>query len=146
MRAIDLVSPKIKICCSVWNGFDLVPFAQFKKREKTLKPATLLKLTLLCGWFSHFLNSTNDTKSCESSHMRKRPEASYNNITNFGPSFSSSKRISGQNFFCLKEWYERLQRAFWGFSRDFRVECKKFYPTYPLMEIRWDLRNEMLKY
>ena len=36
---------------------DLVPFVQFKKREKHpwgLKPATLLKLTLLHGCFSLF--------------------------------------------------------------------------------------------
>ena len=38
---------------------DLVPSVQFKKR----KPSTLLKVTLLHGCFSHFLNCTNDTKS-----------------------------------------------------------------------------------
>ena len=54
---------------------DLVPFVQFKKREKhpwrnvnfnkvaDLKPATLLKLTLLYGYFSRFLNCRNGTKS-----------------------------------------------------------------------------------
>ena len=54
---------------------DLVPFVQFKKREKHqlrgvnfskvagLKPATLIKLTLLHGCFSRFLNCANDTKS-----------------------------------------------------------------------------------
>ena len=54
---------------------DLVPFAQFKKREKhpkrsvtfskvaSNKSANLLKVTLLHGRFSRFLNCTNDTKS-----------------------------------------------------------------------------------
>ena len=54
---------------------DLVPFAQFKKREKhpwrsvTFKPATLLKLALLHGCFSCFLNCTNATKSRKASHI-----------------------------------------------------------------------------
>ena len=34
-----------------------------------LEPAALLKMTLLCGCFSRFLNCTNDTKSCPASHM-----------------------------------------------------------------------------
>ena len=53
---------------------DLVPFVQFKKREKhpwmsvtfskmAGQPATLLKVTLLHGCFSRFLNCTNGTKS-----------------------------------------------------------------------------------
>ena len=52
------------------NLRDLLPFVQFKKREKHprrsftfskvagQKPATLLKLTLLHGCFSRFLNCT----------------------------------------------------------------------------------------
>ena len=60
---------------------DLVPFVQFNKREKHpsrsanfskvagLKPATLLKLTLLHGCFSRFLNCTNDTKSRNTPHI-----------------------------------------------------------------------------
>ena len=50
---------------------DLVPFVQFKKREKepwrsgafTKKPVTLLKVTLLYGCFSLVLNCTDGTKS-----------------------------------------------------------------------------------
>ena len=54
---------------------DLLPFVQFKKREKhqwrsvafskvtCFKPATLLKVTLLHRCFSRFLNCTNGTKS-----------------------------------------------------------------------------------
>ena len=49
---------------------DLVPFVKFKKREKhLLKPATLLKLTLLHGCFSRFLNCANGTKSCNALHV-----------------------------------------------------------------------------
>ena len=33
------------------------------------KPATLLKLTLLHGCFSHFLNCTNGTKSRNAPHI-----------------------------------------------------------------------------
>ena len=34
-----------------------------------LQPATLLKLTLLCGCSSRFLNCTNSTKSSNASHL-----------------------------------------------------------------------------
>ena len=44
---------------------DLVPFAQFIKREK---PATLLKVTLLHRCFPRFSNSTNGIKSRKTSH------------------------------------------------------------------------------
>ena len=54
----------LKICDALRN---LVYFVQFKNREKhswksvifLVKPATLLKLTLLHGSFSRFLNCTN---------------------------------------------------------------------------------------
>ena len=49
---------------------DIVPFVQFKKRKKHPwrsvtfnQPATSLKVTLLHGCFSRFLNCANDTKS-----------------------------------------------------------------------------------
>ena len=71
---------------------DFVPFVQFKKREKhpwrivtfrkvagfkhpwrsvtlSLQPASLPKVTLLHGCFSHFLNCTNSTKSCKVSQL-----------------------------------------------------------------------------
>ena len=58
---------------------DLVPSAQFKKREKhawrrvnfskVAEPATLLKLTLLHGHFSRFLNCTNGMKSRDAPHF-----------------------------------------------------------------------------
>ena len=54
---------------------DLVPFVQFKLREKYpwrsvnfSKVAGLLKLTLLHGCFSSFLSCTNGTKSPNASH------------------------------------------------------------------------------
>ena len=60
---------------------DFIPFIQFKEREKHLwksvtfskvagfQPATLLKVTLLLGSFSRFLNCTNGTKSRNASHF-----------------------------------------------------------------------------
>ena len=58
------------------NIWDLVPFVEFKKREKylwrsvtLLKPATLLKVTLFHGCFSHFLNCTNGTNLRNTSHL-----------------------------------------------------------------------------
>ena len=45
---------------------------QFKEIEKPmLQAATLLKVTLLHGCFSRFLNCTNDTKFCKVSQMCK---------------------------------------------------------------------------
>ena len=64
----------IKTICGALRNF--VPFVQFKKREKNpwrsvnfRKPATLLKLTLLRGCFSRFLNCTTGTKSRNASHI-----------------------------------------------------------------------------
>ena len=58
---------------------DLVPFVQFKKREKThggvlllVKPTTLLKVTLLHGCFLRFLNFTNRTNSRKTSHFIRK--------------------------------------------------------------------------
>ena len=60
---------------------DLVPFLQFKKCEKhpwrsvtfntvaEWKPLSLPKVTLLYECFSRFLNSTNGTKLCKTSHQ-----------------------------------------------------------------------------
>ena len=45
---------------------DLVPFVQFKKREKNTHGT---KLTLLHGCFSRFLNCTNGTKSRNAPHI-----------------------------------------------------------------------------
>ena len=56
----------------------MVPFVQFKKREihpwrsvtfiKVAEPAFLIKVTLLHGCFSRFLNCINGTKSRNASH------------------------------------------------------------------------------
>ena len=45
---------------------DLVPFVQFRKREKH---PTLLKVTLARVFFSRFLNRTVDTKSRKVSYL-----------------------------------------------------------------------------
>ena len=57
---------------------DLVAFVQFKKRAKQpwrsvtySKPATLLKVILLQGCFSRFLECTNGTKSRKTSQIIK---------------------------------------------------------------------------
>ena len=57
---------------------DLMPCAQFKKHEKYpwrkvtfSEVATLLKVTLLHGFFSRFLNSTNGTKSAKAPYFCK---------------------------------------------------------------------------
>ena len=67
----NILSSHLNKCGALHN---LVPFVQFKKREKhpwrsvnfskvaCLKPATLLKLTLLHGCFLGFLKCTNGTK------------------------------------------------------------------------------------
>ena len=64
---------KIIICHALRN---LVPCTQNLKREKhhggvliLVKPAILLKVTLLHGCFSRFLNCTNDIKSRNATHM-----------------------------------------------------------------------------
>ena len=57
----------ILIICGALS--DLAPFVQFKKREKTLQPATSLKVTLLYGCFSRFLNCENGAKLRKASHM-----------------------------------------------------------------------------
>ena len=55
--------------CSIWYHVD--NFINVKDTHGgVLKPATLLKVTLLRGCFSHFLNCTNATKSCNASHMK----------------------------------------------------------------------------
>ena len=50
---------------------DLVSFVKFKKNTSNqLKPATLLKVTLLHGCFSCFLNCTNGIKSRNASNLK----------------------------------------------------------------------------
>ena len=77
--------PMMKLFLKIVNGLaticdafhDLVPFVQFKKREKhpwrsvtfskAANKGVLLKVTLLHGCFSRFLNCTNGTKSRKTS-------------------------------------------------------------------------------
>ena len=75
----ELISSGPYYICDLLSN--LVPFVQFKKREKhpwcsvtfskvaCFKPATLRKVALLHGYFSRFLNCKNGTKSCKISHM-----------------------------------------------------------------------------
>ena len=54
----------------IWNVLrDLGPFVQFKKRENTHRGLPL-KVTLLHGCFSRFLNYTNGTKSRTVPHIK----------------------------------------------------------------------------
>ena len=49
---------------------DLVPFAQFEKREKHPKRSVnFSKVALLLGYFSRFLNFTNGTESRNAPHI-----------------------------------------------------------------------------
>ena len=58
------------VICDVLR--DLVQFLQFKKREKhPRRVATLLKVSLLHGCFSHFSNCADCTKSCKESRISK---------------------------------------------------------------------------
>ena len=61
---------------------DLVPFVQFKKREKHpwksvifSEVAGLLKITFLHWCFSHVLNCANGIKSLKTSHMKYLEDA-----------------------------------------------------------------------
>ena len=81
--ASHVVKNYLKIIAKICGALrDLVPFVQFKKREKHpwksvnfskiagFEPATLLKLTFLHGCFSGFLNCTNGTKLRNAPHIR----------------------------------------------------------------------------
>ena len=93
---------------------DLVPFVQFKKHEKhplrsvtfskvAGKPATLLKVTLLHGCFSCFLNCTNGTKSHKAFHIKKSSIFTDQPILKFSWS---------QNFLFLTRIYEIHENLF----------------------------------
>ena len=76
------INPPFKACLIYICGAlrDLVPLVQLKNVKNThggvlilvfrLQPATLLKLTLLHGCFSHFLSCTNGTKSRNAPHVK----------------------------------------------------------------------------
>ena len=53
---------------TIYGAFrDLLPFVQFKKREK--HPCRSVKVTLLHGCFSRFLNCAHGTKSHNTPHL-----------------------------------------------------------------------------
>ena len=62
-----------------------------------LKPATLLKLALLHGCFSIFLNSTNGTKSDKASHVFVHVSFSFNHLMHFLPKWSDTIQKSFLN-------------------------------------------------
>ena len=74
------------LCVALHN---LVPFVQFKKREKQpwrsvtfskaagWKPATLLEITLFHECFLSFLNCTNSTKSSNATHLMTTVKVNY---------------------------------------------------------------------
>ena len=124
---------------------DLVPFVQFKKREKHpwrsvnfskvagWKPATLLRLTLLHGCFLRFLNCANGSKSINATHkgllQRARgPMDSWNILWHLGHSYIGSVESSPQTFWwpakssCqdFKQTYKRsieIVNPFWLAAR-----------------------------
>ena len=78
---------------------NLLPFVQFEKRENnhggvtilvklqaSLRPATLLKVLLLYGCFSSFLNSANGTKLCKASLHTQHTRDSMSWVFVFGHS------------------------------------------------------------
>ena len=82
-----------KVCDALRN---LVPFVQFKKREKTheevlplinirLQPATFLKVTLSHEYFSRFLKCANSTKSRKASLLMFKSRATSNIDMKFRP-------------------------------------------------------------
>ena len=87
-RAFPFIPLFLSIFKSAWKNFikvlrplvflrflglswDFLSVRQYLKCiASMLKPATLLKLTLLHGCFSCFLNITNGTKSCNAPYLR----------------------------------------------------------------------------
>ena len=56
----------------MWCVAQFVPFVQFKKlKEHPWRSFTLRKVTFLHECFSSYLNCTNGTKSCKTSHVLK---------------------------------------------------------------------------
>ena len=91
---------------------DLLPFVQFKKRKKhpwrsvtfsksagfscRLKPAFLVKVTLLHGCFSRFVNCPNGTKSRKASYMFRTQNYGYQNM--FGKSSLNSEILAKKSY------------------------------------------------
>ena len=106
---------KIRVTCETWHCPNvsensqkecLKLFARFGTICTILKkPATLLKITLLHGCFSRFLNCTNGTKSYKASYLECRWSS------------SSFKRIEYYNEIALPPFYNT--------SNPFNLTCKK---------------------
>ena len=77
-----------------------------------LKPATLLKVTILLGCFSHFLNCTNGTKMC------KAPDSPFY----IGTKFKRTTRLDNQ---------QKVQKPFWNQLKHASLAGKlEFYSKY----------------
>ena len=68
----------ILIICDALRDF--VPFEQFKRHEK--HEGVVLSVTFLHGCFSCFLDSINDTKSHEASHILAHIFAGFHRLSN----------------------------------------------------------------
>ena len=55
--------------CTIWDHLYNLRNIKTPMEECYFHPATLLKVTLLHGCFSRFLNCTNGTESRKTSHM-----------------------------------------------------------------------------
>ena len=73
MSSGDFYPKKVVVCCTIW--YHLYNLKNVKNTHGGVlildKPATLLKLTLLDGCSSRFLNCTNSTKSRNASQLRR---------------------------------------------------------------------------
>ena len=69
LKIVGAIAERNAVRCSIWYHFYNLKNVKNTRRRVLilvkvagLKPATLLKLTLLHGCFSRFLNCTNDSK------------------------------------------------------------------------------------
>ena len=117
---------------------DLVPFAQFKNTGKTpieecyfcevtgLKPATLLKVTYLHGYFSRFLNCANDTKlrsalqryifSSNNSDIQDYIKEKENKSQYLLIKFGSHGKISVWTLISFEFWYSGKNRQHFAYQ------------------------------
>ena len=97
---------------------ELVPFLQFKNMKNThwgvllsVKPATLLKITLLHGCFSRYLNFTNGTKLLKT-YLRilwwvVSPEGEDKSFSFWSGDSRSSWNLWKSHQAVLQAWYKR---------------------------------------
>ena len=108
----------IVVSCAIWYHFHLYDLKNVKNTHgellvlaKLQEPATLLKVTLLYGSFSRFLNCTSDTKSPNPSHLNLL-QARITNYTRRGGHFSILSQFSPM-FHFYNPWKPLV---FWSFQ------------------------------